>query len=859
MFARSNRPLFIVALLSAFGFSASAQGNPVPLPTQGSTPPSAAQAQQMLQNNPGLVARLQQMMQSSGLTPEQVRARLKAQGYPDALLDQYLPGGTRPDSTDVPTSDIFTAIRAIGLGDSLFVDSLSARARAYRRYRAGNDSAFLDTVRTAMKNDTIAAAVRTLLKSRELQRQTMDSGFTLFGADLFQKESSQFDANVTAGADANYRFGPGDKLALYLTGDVEKSYPLTVNAQGFVFIPDVGVINVAGQTRSQLEDMLYNRLGRVYSGVRRGPSASTRFYLDLGQMGTNQVYVNGDVVHPNSYRVSRASTVMTALYMAGGPTPHGSMRSVEVRRNGQVAATLDVYDYALHGDASKDVRLENGDIVFVAPRGGDVRISGAVLRPATYELKRGQTLADAIDMAGGFTPAADRRRIQVERIVPPDQRGAAGTDRRMADFSAELLATAPALGGDIIRVVEVPNHVAMRVNVRGSVWTPGALGFVPGMTLFDALRRAGGLRPDSYLGDVQVTRLRPDSTRSMLRSAILDTVGHPLTNFELADGDEITVFSTTEMRPLRYVTVGGAVKKPGVHVTFRDGMTLKDAVLLAGGLQEGALLTEAEIARLPESRAAGVTAVTTTVALDSSYLFDRGQGSRNVGPPGVMVGTGRANQEVLRPYDAITIKFQPEWELQQTVTLLGEVKFPADYSLVSRNERLSDLITRAGGLTASAYANGIVFVRKRDGVGRIGLDLPAVLRDANSVDNLRLVNGDSIFIPKFTQIVIVRGAVNTPVGVAYVDGANLDYYLRSAGGVTPTGDHGRSFVTQPNGKVATFHRHLLLWQSKPKPLPGSTVTVPLRDPNDRREWAPIATAATSILGSLVAIAAIVKR
>jgi polysaccharide biosynthesis/export protein len=245
--------------------------------------------------------------------------------------------------------------------------------------------------------------------------------------------------------------------------------------------------------------------------------------------------------------------------------------------------------------------------------------------------------------------------------------------------------------------------------------------------------------------------------------------------------------------------------------------------------------------------------------LDSSYLFERGQEGRYVGPPGVMVGSGIARPELLRPYDAITIKFQPEWQLQQTVALRGEVRFPADYSLISRSERLSDLLARAGGLTPSAYPNGIVFVRQRDGVGRIGIDLPGVLRDANSVDNLRLVDGDSIFIPKFTQVVVVRGAVNTPVGVAYVDGANLDYYLRSAGGVIPSGDHGRAFVTQPNGKIATLQRRLVFWESEPRPQPGSTVTVPFRDPNDRREWGAIATAATSILGSLVAIAAIVKR
>lgn len=856
MFARVRQLPFVLIAISIIGVSASAQVTPaIPGMPPGMNP---AQVQQLLQN-PALAARLQQMIQSSGMTPDQIRTRLRAQGYPDSMLDQYLSGGAGVDSALVPSEDVFLAIKSIGLGDSLIVDSLSANARARRKMHAALDSMFFDTLRTAMKNDTIAAAVRAVLRSREAQRQTMDSGYTVFASELFDSETSQFDANMRAGADANYRFGSGDKLVLYLTGDVQKSYPLVVNPQGFVFIPDVGVVNVAGQTRTQLEDMLYERLGRVYSGVRRGAGATTRFYIDLGQMGSNQVYVSGDVRRPNSYRVARASTAMTALYMAGGPTRRGSLRRVEVRRNGQVAATVDVYDYALRGDASKDIRLENGDIVFVPPRGAEVRIAGAVLRPATYELKPGQTLADAIDMAGGFTPSADRRRIQVERIVPPEQRGSAGTDRRMADFPAELLGSAPALGGDIIRVVEVPNRVAMRVNVNGNVWTPGALGFTPGMTLFDALRRAGGLRPDSYLGEIQITRLNPDSTRSMLHSAISDTVGHPATNLPLADGDEITVFSTTEMRPLRYVTVGGAVKKPGTRVTYRDGMTLRDAVLLAGGLEEGALLTEAEIARLPEDRAAGVTAVTTSVQLDSSYLFDRVQDSRYVGTPGVMVGTGRAGPELLRPYDAITIKYQPEWQLQQTVSLRGEVKFPADYALISRTERLSDLLKRAGGLTASAYANGIVFVRKRDGVGRIGIDLPEVLRDENSVDNLRLVDGDSIFLPKYTQVVVVRGAVNTPVGVAYVNGADIDYYLRSAGGVVPTGDRRRAYVTQPNGKISTSHRTMLLWNSKPKPQPGSTVIVPTRDPNDKLDWVTIAPAVTSIVGSLVAIIALLRH
>ncbi|HEY4130120.1 MAG TPA: polysaccharide biosynthesis/export family protein, partial [Gemmatimonadaceae bacterium] len=312
---------------------ASLLGTVSALGAQVPTIPPPAQAQQMLRQDPSLITRLQQMMQSSGLTPDQVRDRLRAAGYPDSLLNAYLPGGTM-DSTAVPGADVFAAVRALGIGDTTAIDSLSRFAVGRRRVRARTDSAFLDTLQKALKNDTTAQAVRTLLRSRALQRQQLDSGFAIFGLDLFQPDSTatgtanRFDAQSAAvgGADANYRFGPGDKLVLFLTGDVERSYPLTVTREGFVVIPDVGTVNVSGLTRSQLEDALYTRLGRVYSGVRRGNGATTKFYVDVSQMGTNQIFVIGDVKHPSSYRLSRSGTAMTALYAAGGPATSGSMR-----------------------------------------------------------------------------------------------------------------------------------------------------------------------------------------------------------------------------------------------------------------------------------------------------------------------------------------------------------------------------------------------------------------------------------------------------------------------------------------------------------------------------------------------------
>lgn len=821
--------------------------------------PPPAQAQQMLQNNPALIARLQAMMQSSGLTPDQIRERLKAQGYPESLLDQYLPGGTRPDSTAFPGEDIFAAMRSLGLGDSTAVDSLSRFARGRRKTRVLNDSAFLDTVQLAMKDDSTRAAIRFLLRSRDMSRGKADSGFTVFGLELFEDSVSLFDPTIggSGGTDPNYRFGPGDQLVLVLTGDVENSYRLEVTGDGFVVIPKIGILNVAGLTRAQLDDLLYQRLGRAYSGVRR-VGATTHFYVNVTQMGRNQVFVHGDVKRPNAYRISRAGTAMTALYAAGGPKPSGSMRNVLVRRNGETIAQVDVYDYALSGDDSKDVRLENGDIVFVPPRGPQVRVAGQVLRPATYEVKPKQTLADLVQMAGGFNESADRRRVQIERIIPPAERKSAGSDRKVIDVPPELMAGALVEPGDLIRVPEIAKRVSSRVNVIGNVWSPGAVAFMPGMHLSDALGRAGGLKPDSYLGQVLVARLQPDSTRQALRAQMIDTTGRTVGDFDLADGDEITVFSTTSFRPKRYITISGAVRKSG-RIDFRDGMTLRDAVLQAEGLTEGALLTEAEIARLPENRPPGVTAVTQSVPLDSSYLFERGPGGRFLGPPGLAATTTRAPDVVLHAYDAILIKRQPEWQLQRSVSVQGEVKYPGTYALTAKSERLSDIIARAGGLTASAYADGISFIRRRDSIGRVGINLGAVLRDPKHADNLTLADNDSISIPQYAPVVTVRGSVNAPTGVAYVPGADIDYYVRAAGGETTKGDFDRAYVTQPGGKLESKHRSHLFWTAKPRPQPGGAVFVPEKDPNQRHDWGQIATAATSILGSLVTIAVIVKR
>jgi protein involved in polysaccharide export with SLBB domain len=535
-----------------------------------------------------------------------------------------------------------------------------------------------------------------------------------------------------------------------------------------------------------------------------------------------------------------------------------------IRRGGAVVDTLDVYDYLLNGNTAHDVRLTNSDLVFVPIHGPRARIVGEIARPATYEIKPNETLADALRFAGGFTATAARRRVQIERIVPPAQRALGGRDRVVTEIVSDQFTngTGPSiavLDGDVIRVFSVASRVRNRIYVRGDVWSPGSQGIAPGMKVSDALRIAGGVRPDVYLGQVLITRTQPDSSKIQLRAALRDTTGAVINDISLQEDDEIRVFSTSEFRPPRYVAINGAVRKSG-QFPYREGMTIRDLVLLAGGLDQSAYLNEAEVARLPENRAGGVTATTFRVPLDSSYIFERAPDGKYLGPPGLPAPTGPNPEVVVQPYDNVLILRQPNWELQRTAVVAGEVRYPGRYTLKTKSEKITDLIQRAGGLTPDAYANGVTFYRPRNGVGRIGIELPDVLKNSRSLDNLPLQDGDSLYIPRYNAVVAVQGAVNSPVSVTWSPGKSIDYYIRAAGGPSRKADLNRAYVTQPNGKVESRQANFLLPDRIPHPRAGSTVFVPERDPLDRPfDLLSSAGAIASILATLVTLVIAIRR
>ncbi len=835
--------LFLSILALALGQPLAAQvptQQPGGLPLPGGQTPSPAVAEQLLKSRPDLVEQLRQRIGASGLTREQIRARLRAAGYPENFLDPYLAGA---DSAQVaqakPGSDIVDAVRTLGIVGNDEVDSLLILTDSAQRVA--------DSLRADSLSDT-----STVLR--------------VFGLSVFRRSSSLFNPAIAGPVDPSYHLGPGDALVLILTGDVEAAHELTVTREGFIAIPQVGQLYVANLTLAQLEDLLYTRLGRVYSGVRRGQNASTRFTVTVARLRTVQVFVTGDVSRPGSFQISAASTALGALYAAGGPTPNGSFRRVEIRRSGVLVDSLDLYDYLLRGDNSHDARLENGDVVFVPVRGAHVKVTGAIIRPAIYELKPHETLRDLLQSAGGFEATALRRRVQIDRILPPAQREPGGRDRVVLDIASDQFTDGlgpplPMSPGDSVSVLKVADRRRNMVKVLGSVWTPGPIGFTPDMRLSQAIRLAGGPKPDVYLGQILITRLRPDSNRIQLRSAFVDSAGGIANDLPLQEDDEITVFSRSTFRPLRYVALTGAVRKPG-RIPYREGMTLRDALLASEGLTEDALLSEAEIARLPDDsvRQSGLVATTFRVQLDSTYVFDRDANGRYLGPPGKAAPSGGAPDVLLHPYDNVLFFRQPEWEFQRTVTLTGMVRFPGRYALITRTDRLLDLIQRAGGLTKEAYPKGIRFFRTSDRGGRIGVDLSRVLKNPKDKDNLILSGGDSIVVPEYTPVVYVNGAVNAPMSVTYIEGRGMEYYVSAAGGYTRKADKNRAYVTQPSGKVQSVQSRFSFFpDSRPEPEAGAAIFVPERDPADKRDWLATVTALAQIIASLATTVLVVNN
>ena len=793
------------------------------------TQPDSVRIRQLLEDRFGRGFSNQELLErlrASGLTRGEVRARLQQMGYDPGLADEYFDliesqGDSIPGDA---SREFIEALARVGLSTPDFPDIFSDSLFA--------DSMMIDSMRLDSLRD----------RPREIE---------VFGLEFFRQGGGDaFDPTATGPVDPGYRLGPGDELVLVLTGDVEAAYDLSVSREGLLFVPDVGQVSVNGLTLAELHQVLYTRLGRVYSGISPGPEATTRFSVSIGRLRTNQVFLTGEVYAPGAYQVSAAGTAFNALYRAGGPTEYGSFRNVTVARAGGGSDVVDLYDYLIYGDGRSDVRIEHNDRVFVPPAGPQVRLEGSVKRPAIYEVKDTEGLRAVLAFAGGLGADAVATRILIDRILPPAERQP-GVVRVLRDVDlTQLYQTedeVPLQDGDVVTVFAVPADVRNRVWVTGEVRQPGKYEWAPGTTLDQVLARADGVTERAYDPRIHIYRLNEqNNTRNLVRAALNGPNG--AATVPLIDGDSVVVLSRESLTNPQTVRIEGYVKEPGEYALATE-MTLKDLILAARGFEQGAYVLEAEVSRAPNPlERTDTTARIVRIPLDApAAVFEDGLDGAQI-----PIWAPETDEFVLRNGDRVFVRKAPGYDDPRQVTVTGQVLLPGRYVLETREERFDDLIRRSGGLTSQAYPGGIHVVRQ----GRIvAADLDRALASPTDRANILLESGDSIHVPAFDPTVVVTGAVNFDARVLHRPGEGLSYYINQAGGYTDAADKGRVTVRYPNGERSGVGR-FLIFPRTPGIEPGSEIFVPTEPASERgfdvdqfltRTLTVLSTAATLII------------
>jgi protein involved in polysaccharide export with SLBB domain len=704
--------------------------------------------------------------------------------------------------------------------------------------------------------DSILRAARAKQEIPGFRGRTGTEIVAPFGYDIFQASATTFETSPNVPPPPSYILGPGDEVIITVWGETQLFYRLTVTKEGAITIPDVGQVLVSGMTLDKTYQALVKRMTRIYSGLKDG-AASANTYLDIsiGRLRSIQVYVLGEVNRPGGYQLSSMATAFTALYHAGGPTLSGSLRNVQVVRSeskgdspklsSKTVSVIDVYDYAIKGDKSKDVRLEDGDVVLVKPVGRRVALIGQVMRPAIYELKEKEKLGDLIATAGGLQFDAYTDRIHIERIIPFEERSQfrnniLDIDVRFENVQNLLSSPLDIEDGDVVTILSVNQFRQNLVTIFGNVKKPGRFQLRPGMKVRDLINGADSLLEDTFGEKAIILRTLPNSRKEVLTFNLDSAMaGDPANNLELRRLDEVTIYPQQYFFPQRSVEISGAVRTPG-RFWRSDGLTVSKLMILAGGITQDASVDSIEVTRIDTTNERA-TAKTFQLTLPPDYWQ-----------------VDSVHDFFLQDLDHVTIKLSPRFSLPRLVQIRGEVRYPGAYAIRTPGERLSSFIARAGGLKPTAFLEGSRLTRTMDNAGLVPIDLKSALSDPNSRDDIEMLQGDIVDISFNNNVVLVRGEVFVPSAVLYEKGASLNYYIAQAGGATDSADIGRIYVTLPSGKKWKPGWFIFGGEDI---LPGSLVYVPQkveRPDNSLQILASWATVMASLAAITVALVQVTK-
>ena len=671
----------------------------------------------------------------------------------------------------------------------------------------------------------------------------------IYGHDIFSSQWLSFEPNQNLATPEDYVLGPGDQLIIDIWGANEVTIKQTITPEGFITVTQIGPINLSGLTIKEAKGKLRSALSKTYSSLRNGSSQLT---VSLGEVRTILVNVLGEVEAPGTYRLSSFSTVFNALYRAGGVTDIGSLRKVKVMRAGKEFATVDIYDYIFNGKVETDISLKEGDAIIVPPYTALVSMEGFVKRPMFYEMTEGEPVSALVGYAGGFADGAWKEEIQVERND--------GRTNHIYTVKAKDYDSFGMQDGDAAHVggskVDVFTN---RVEVRGAVYRPDKFQIGGEIaTVKQLIDHAGGLLPDAFLGRAQLIREKSDRSKEILSIPLQGIMNGHVEDILLRPNDILIISNVNDIEPKGDLTITGYVQNPGDY-PFAEHTTVEDLILLAGGLAEGASNARVDVARRidnPGSTSASETiAEVFTLTIKDGLLDDGAQGFE------------------LKPYDVVSVRKSPTFIEQRNVTVTGEVTFPGQYTLTNTNERVSQLVERAGGATANGNIHGAMLKRRmtqyernvrtamdrlvtqsassRDSLDinkislsdiyTVGIELDQALAHPGSDYDVVLRDGDELIIPEMASTVRIQGEVLYPNTVHYISGKPVSYYVEQAGGYTTKARRAKTYVVYMNGTVAVGNGAKL--------EPGCEIIVPARAERDKLttgEWLGIGTTAASI-------------
>ena len=660
--------------------------------------------------------------------------------------------------------------------------------------------------------------------SRELAQENQ-----VFGRNIFNTRNLTFEPSVNIATPPNYRLGPGDEVIIDIWGTSQNTIRQQISPDGTINIEKIGPVSLSGMTVSEANGYLKRVLGKTYSGLD-APDGTLEIRLTLGNTRTIQINVMGEVVQPGTYALSSFSTVFHALYRAGGVSDIGSLRNVQVTRNGKTVAKVDVYDFIMKGKTQDDIRLQEGDVIIVPAYEALVQISGNVKRPMKFEMKKNETLATLINYAGGFSADAYTRSLRVVRQNGEEYE--INTVKEI-DYSAY-----PMRNGDVVTAEAILNRFTNKLEVRGAVYRPGIYQLNGEINTVRALvNEAKGLTGDAFTNRAVLQREREDLTTEIISVDVRSIMAGTSPDIPLQKNDILYIPSIHDLEDRGDVAIFGEVAKPDSY-SYSDNMTLEDLIIRAGGLRESASTVRVDVSRRikdPKStHSTDSISQMFTFALKDGFVIDGEQGF------------------TLQPYDQVFVRRSPGYQAQQNVQVTGEVIFGGTYAMTTTEERLSDLVKKAGGATPKAYLRGAKLIRvandeekKRmrdvinlmnrqfgeammDSLGirvedtfSVGIDLEKAMAKPGSEYDLVLREGDVLDVPKMNNTVKVNGAVMMPNTVGYLSDKNANYYLDQAGGYALNAKKSKKFVIYMNGQVARIKG-----RSKDKIEPGCEIIVP---------------------------------